>query len=246
MSEIMPQVSSSISALMREYETITNNLANVSTAGYKRRCNAFSKSLQRQMAGTGADKYLAGSIELNSSLDFSQGNLSETGRPMDFAIYGKGFFIIETPNGPLYTRNGMFHTNQNGQIVDSQGRIVAGEAGPITIPSDVGISQVSVSNDGNISAGGIPIGKFQLVDFKDNEDKLVPTGDSCYRMPDKNIQPVAAENVIVKQGSQEVSNVKMIEELVDMIMVSRLYEANLKFIAARKEVASSITSAAMA
>ncbi len=244
MSEIMPQVSSSISALMREYETITNNLANVSTAGYKRRCNAFTKSLQRQM--TGADKYLAGSIELNSSLDFSQGNLSETGRPLDFAIYGKGFFVIETPNGPLYTRNGIFHTNQNGQIIDSQGRIVAGEAGPITIPTNVGISQVSVSNDGSISAGGIPFGKFRLVDFKDNEDKLVPTGDSCYRMPDKNIQPVAAENIIVKQGNQEVSNVKMIEELVDMLMVTRLYEANMKFIAARKEVASSITSAAMA
>lgn len=244
MSEIMPQVSSSISALMREYETITNNLANVSTAGYKRRCNAFTKSLQRQM--TGADKYLAGRIELNSSLDFSQGNLSETGRPLDFAIYGRGFFVIETPNGPLYTRNGIFHTNRNGQIIDSQGRIVAGEAGPITIPSNVGISQVSVSNDGSISSGGIPIGKFRLVDFKDNEDKLVPTGDSCYRMPDKNIQPVAAENIIVKQGNQEVSNVKMIEELVDMLMVTRLYEANMKFIAARKEVASSITSAAMA
>ncbi len=244
MSEIMSQVSSSINALMREYETITNNLANVSTAGYKRRCNAFSKSLQEQM--TGADTYSPGNIELNSSLDFSQGNLSETGRPLDFAIYGKGFFVIETPNGPLYTRNGIFHKNQNGQIVDSQGRIVAGEGGPITIPSDVGIPQVIVSNDGSISASGSTIGKFQLVDFEGNEDKLVPTGDSCYRMPDKNIQPVADENIIVKQGSQEVSNVKMIEELVDMIMVSRLYEANMKFIAARKEVASSITSAAMA
>ncbi len=243
MSEIMPQVSSSINALMREYETITNNLANVSTAGYKRRCNAFSKSLQGQMSG--ADKYLAGSIDLNSSLDFSQGNLSETGRTLDFAIYGKGFFVIETPDGPLYTRNGIFQTNQNGQIIDLQGRIVAGDAGPITIPNNM-ISQVSVSSDGNISASGIPIGKFQLVDFEDNENKLVPTGDSCYRMPDKNIQPAASENIIVKQGSREVSNVKMIEELVDMIMVTRLYEANMKFIAARKEVASSITSAAMA
>ena len=244
MSEIMPQVSSSLNALMREYETITNNLANVSTAGYKRRCNAFSKSLQGQTAD--ADKYLAGNIELNSSLDFSQGNLSETGRTLDFALHGKGFFVIETPNGPLYTRNGIFHTNQNGQIINSQERIVAGEGGPITIPSDVGISQVNVSSDGSISAGGIIIGKFQLVDFQDNEDKLVPTGNSCYRMPDKNIQPVAAENIIVRQGNQEVSNVKMIEELVDMIMVTRLYEANMKFIAARKEVASSITSAAMA
>jgi flagellar basal body rod protein FlgG len=250
MSEIMLQVNSSINALMREYETITNNLANVSTAGYKRGVNTFSKSLQEQMTGlleqmTGSETYSPGSIELNSSLDFSQGNLSETGRSLDFAIYGKGFFVIETPNGPLYTRNGIFQTNQNGQIIDLQGRIVAGEAGPITIPNNM-TSQVSVSSDGSISAEGTNIGKFQLVDFADNEAKLVPTGDSSYRMPDENIQPVAAENIIVKQGSQEVSNVKMIEELVDLIMVTRLYEANMKFIAARKEVASSITSAAMA
>lgn len=244
MSEILPQVSSSINALMREYETITNNMANINTAGFKRRSNAFSKSLQEQMKGV--DRYTPGSIELNSSLDFSQGNISETGRPLDFAISGKGFFVIETPNGPLYTRNGIFQTNQNRQIINSQGQIVAGEGGPITIPSDVGISQVNVSSDGSVIAGGITIGKFQLVDFKDNEAKLVPTGDSCYQMPDNNIQPVAAENIIVKQGSQEVSNVKMIDELVDMIMVSRLYEANMKFVAARKEVASSITNAAMA
>jgi flagellar basal body rod protein FlgG len=242
MSEIIEQVSTSLNALTQEYETITHNLANVSTnlanvstAGYKRRCNAFSKSLQEQMAGlleqmTGAETYSPGSIELSSSLDFSQGNFTETGRPLDFAINGKGFFVIETPNGPLYTRNGIFQTNQNGQIIDSQGRIVAGEGGPITIPSNVGISQVSVSSDGSVIAGGITVGKFQLVDFENNEAKLVPTGDSCYRMPDANIQPI----------------VKMIEELVDMIMVSRLYEANMKFIAARKEVASSITSAAMA
>ena len=231
-------------ALIREYEIITNNLANVSTTGFKRRCNAFSKSLEKHM--TGANEFSPGKIELNSSIDFSQGNITETGRTLDFAIYGKGFFIIETPTGPLYTRNGIFQTDQNGQVIDSQGRIVAGDAGPITIPTDVGISQIHVSNDGNISAAGVPIGKFRLVDFQDNENKLVPTGDSCYRMPDKNIQPVEAENSFVKQGSKEVSNVKMIEELVDMLMVTRLYEANMKFIAARKEIASSITSAAMA
>ena len=231
-------------ALIREYEIITNNLANVSTTGFKRRCNAFSKSLEKHM--TGANEFSPGKIELNSLIDFSQGNIAETGRTLDFAIYGKGFFIIETPTGPLYTRNGIFQTNQNGQVVDSQGRIVAGDAGPITIPTDVGISQIHVSNDGNISAAGVPIGKFRLVDFQDNENKLLPTGDSCYRMPDKNVQPIEAENSIVKQGSKEVSNVKMIEELVDMLMVTRLYEANMKFIAARKEIASSITSAAMA
>jgi flagellar basal-body rod protein FlgF len=241
---IIPQVSSSIDALMREYEIITNNLANVSTTGFKRITNAFTKSLEEQI--TNSDQYSPGKIELNSSIDFSQGNINVTGRSLDFAIYGKGFFVIETPNGPLYTRNGVFHTDQNNQIVDSQGWIVAGDAGPITIPNDAGILQINVSKDGNISAAGVPIGKFKLVDFQDNENKLVPTGDSCYQMPDPNIQPVEAENSIIKQGSQEVSNVKMIEELVDMMMVTRLYEANMKFISARKEIASSITSAAMA
>ena len=195
---IIDQVSTSLDALTQEYDTITHNLANVNTAGFKRRCNTFSKTLQEQMSGlleqmtgTGTETYLPGNIELTSSLDFSQGSFFETDRQLDFALNGKGFFVIETPNGPLYTRNGIFDTNQNGQIIDLQGRIVAGEGGPITIPSDVGIPQVSVSNDGSISAGGVTIGKFQLVDFKDNEAKLVPVGNSCYQMPDENIQPVA-------------------------------------------------------
>lgn len=251
MSELTDQVSSSIDALTKEFEIIAHNLANVSTSGFKRRCNAFSQYIETPEAGT--ETYSPGSIELNSLFDFSQGNIVETGRPLDFALYGKGFFVIETPNGPLYRRNGMFCTNQNGQIMDSQGRIIAGEAGPITIPSDVGIEQVSVSSDGSISAGGIAIGKFRLVDFGDNEDKLVPYGENCYWMPDSlqgdnilNIQPVAAENIVVKQGYQEASNVEIIDELVDMIMVSRLYEANMKFFTASMEVANTIISAIMA
>lgn len=246
MSEIMPQISSSINALMREFETITHNMANVNTAGFKRRCNAFSQSLEAQQTGAGTETYSPGNIELISAIDFSQGNASDTGRSLDFALHGKGFFVIETPNGPLYTRNGIFLRNQNGQITDVQGRIVAGEGGPITIPDDVGIAQVTVSSDGSLSVGGTTIGKFQLVDFEDNEDKLVPAGSNCYLMPDKNIHPVAAENVVVKQFCQEVSNVKIIDELVNLMMVSRLYEANMKFIGARKEMASSIISAAMA
>ncbi len=244
MSEITDQVSSSIDALTKEFEIIAHNLANVSTAGFKRRSNAFSQYIETPEAGT--ETYSPGSIELNSAFDFSQGNIVETGRPLDFALHGKGFFVIETPEGPLYTRNGIFLTNQNGQIVDLQGRIVAGEAGPITIPNDWGIQQGSVSSNGSISIGGTTVGKFQLVDFGDNEDILVPTGENCYAMPDENIQPVAAENIVVKQGYQEASNVKMIDELVDMIMVSRLYEANMKFFTASAEVTNTIISAIMA
>jgi len=243
MSEITDQVSSSLDALTKEFEIIAHNLANVSTVGFKRRSNAFSQYFKAREAGT--ETYSPGSIELNSVFDFSQSDIVETGRPLDLALYGKGFFVIETLEGPLYTRNGIFLRNQNGQIVDSQGRIVAGEAGPITLPNDVG-KQVNVSSNGSISIGGETVGKFQLVDFEANEDKLVPTGENCYAMPDENIQPVAAESIVVKQGYQEASNVKIIDELVDMIMVSRLYEANMNFLSASSEVANTLINAIMA
>ena len=241
MSEITEQVSTSIDALTKEFDIIAHNLANVSTAGFKRRCNAFSKVLETQ----NVDSYSPGTIDLNSAFDFSQGSVVETGRPLDFALHGKGFFVIETPDGPLYTRNGTFTTSQNGQIVDSQGRIVAGQAGPITIPGTIGISQLNVSNNGTISAGAIALGKFRLVDFNEDENKLVPTGNSCYLMPDENVQPAEAENITVKQGYQEASNVQIIDELVDMILVSRLYEANMNSITAEKQASSSLMSTAM-
>jgi len=244
MADITTQVSVCIDALTREFDTIAHNLANVSTVGYKRRCNAFSKSLEAQ--GTGVQTYSPGSIDLESVFDFSQGSIVETGRPLNFALYGKGFFVIETPEGPLYTRNGVFGANQNGQIVDCVGRLVSGEAGPITIPSGVAAAQLNVASDGHLSSAGITIGKFRLVDFPDNEDKLVPAGDNCYQMPEQDITPVAAENIVVKQGYQEASNVKMIDELVDMLMVSRLYEANMKFVTAQGQASDSIMSVAMA
>lgn len=243
MSGTTEQVSASIDALMREYEIITHNLANVSTAGFKRRCNAFSRVLDEQ--STQDEDFAPGTIDLNSAFDFSQGSMVETGRKLDFALYGKGFFVIETPEGPLYTRNGLFNLNENGQLVDLNGRTVAGESGQISIPSNYGISQITVSDDGTINADGNSIGKFRIVDFADDESKLIPTGANCYKMPDEEVVPVTAENIIVRQGFQESSNVQVVEELVDLIMVSRLYEANMEFLTVSKQNSSSLMSVAM-
>ncbi len=242
MPDTTTQVSSSINALTQEFHIITNNLANVSTVGYKRRCSVFSQSLRDLDSDFNTD--IASEVNSDVFLDFSQGDIVETGRHLDLSLYGKGFFVIETPEGSLYTRNGVFHTNQNGQIVDSQGRVVAGQLGPVVIPPTVGLSQVHIASDGSVSAGGVTIGRFRVVDFGDNEDKLIPAGANCYIMPE-DIEPVAAENVVVKQGYQEASNVKMIDELVNMIIVSRLYEANMKFVSAQKEASNSIMSVAM-
>ena len=238
MSQISEQISSNIDQLTQEFDIIAHNLANASTVGYKRRCNSFSKALDQQ------DEFSSKSGNPNTQLDFSQGNIVETGRPLDLALYGKGFFVIETPDGPLYTRNGVLHTNQNSQIVDSLGRIVAGQSGPITVPPNVGISQLSVSSNGTIHANGATIGTFSLVNFDDMTD-LVPAGENCYRKAEEDITPTEAFNISVKQGYQEASNVKVIDELVGMILVSRIYEANIKTISALKETSSSLTSIAM-
>jgi len=239
MSEITNQVGTSITALMREFNIITHNMANISTVGYKRVCNSFSKAID---GTTPSDS--TGTVDLTSAFDFSQGNITDTGRPLDFALMGDGFFVIETTKGPVYTRNGMFMTNADGRIVDTNGRSVSGEDGPITLPPTMSLSEVHVSSDGSISANGALIGKFRIVDFNDKEAELLPAGGSCFEAP-KDIRPELAENIVVKQGYLEASNVKMVDELVDMIMVQRLYEANMKFITAQKETSGSLISLAM-
>ena len=158
---------------------------------------------------------------------------------------GKGFFVVEMPDGPLYTRNGSFQINNSGQLTDTAGRIVSGEAGPITVPPTVGISQIEVANDGKITANGVNIGKLQIIAFQENENKLISAGTNCFVMPDTEVRPTPAENIVVKQGFQEASNVKVVDEMVDMIMVSRLYEANMRYISAQKENSSSLMNVAM-
>jgi flagellar basal-body rod protein FlgF len=244
MAEITEQVGLSVRALTEEFNIIANNMANVNTAGFKRRCTDFVKAMtEAQNRAVGEQ---TGTVEINSAIDFSQGTMVQTGQPLDFAIFGKGFFVVETPEGTRYTRDGVFHLNRNGQIVNSSERIVSGQAGPITIPAGLSSSQLSVAGDGTVSAGGAAVGKFQIVDFKENEGKLMPVGLNCLAMPDENIKPVAADNVSVRQGYQESSNVQIVDELVDMIMVSRLYDANMKLVSAKTQASNSMMSVAMA
>jgi flagellar basal-body rod protein FlgF len=242
MSDLISQVSSTLSGLKQEFHTVAQNMANVETVGYKRRFNTFSQILTAQ--GVGANSEAGSGVGVGSALDFTQGSLIETGRSLDFALVGKGFFEVETPDGPVYTRNGMFRLDPNGQLVDTAGRVVAGESGPISVPPNVGLSQISVSNDGNISAEGAAIGKFKLVDFGDRENELQPAGINAFEAPE-DAKPAAAAGLVVKQGFEEGSNVQMVEELVDMIMVSRLYEANMQFVGVRRDASRSIIDAAM-
>lgn len=244
MSEMTTEIDATIQNLLREFDTIAHNVANAGTVGYKRRINTFSQALAEQGAGTLAEAGYEDPEVVYTTFDFSQGSLTETRRTLDFALNGKGFFAIETPDGPLYTRNGMFRLNQDGQIVDSLGRTVAGESGPITIPPTVGLSQISVSHDGRIQAAGLPVGQFRLVDFQEDESQLVSVGFHAYRAPE-GMDPEPAESLQVMQGFKEGSNVQLFEEMIDMIMVTRLYEANMKLKSSGTDTSQGLLSVAL-
>ena len=221
--------------MSRQLDTIAHNMANVNTAGFKKTQSSFSKIMDARMQGKSGIE----DIKHDQSLDFSQGNVVADERPLNFALVGEGFFVVESPQGPRYTRSGVFGLNTNGQIVDSEGRIVSGTQGPITIPEGVTKNDITVTLDGVVKAAGTELGQMKVVHFDGKEHELKPAGDSAFMAP-KGLTARPAENTVVKQGHHETSNVEMVRELVSMIMVSRLYESNLKVIEAKGQTTSSL------
>jgi len=230
MSDLTEASAASMKALTEQYRGIAHNLANASTGGYKRRISRF---LQTLLKTEGPILGNLGTVQGETVIDFTQGMLTRTDRPLDCALQGEGFFVIETPEGVLYTRNGSFHVNPQRQLVDLSGRIVAGQAGPITIPSNCPANKIQISTEGLVHAGGTEIGRLRLVEFEDTS-VLVPVGSNCFIPPD-GATPVTATETKVYQGFQEHSNLSVVGELVNLITVTRLYEANLKAIQTQDE-----------
>jgi len=243
MTDLVDHLGSSINSLINEYHTIAHNLANINTAGYKRKVNLFSRVLHNQMGGGLENAVAAGEVQSKSAIDFSQGTLLRTDRTLDLAITGKGFFVVETPDGPLYTRNGVFHINPAGRIVDLSGRTVAGADAPISVPANVSELSITISEDGTVRAGEAELGRLRVVDFGDDEDKLISVGENCYSAP-ADIKPAEAKDAVIRQGYRENSNVKMMSELVDLISVSRMYETNMNLLRKRRENSKAILGVA--
>lgn len=245
MANTMEVVASNLSALTDQYRAITQNLANSNTVGYKKQISQFQHKLDK-ISGIG-EASTSGAIgqQLTNkiAMDFTQGMLEATGRKLDVALNGKGFFQIDTSNGPMFTRNGTFHLNKNGQLVNGVGHPVAGEGGPITIPGKVSIFDVSIGTDGTISADGNKIGKLKIVEFENN-NILKPIGAGAFQAPN-NANPKSAVETTVNQGYQERSNVSAVEELVGLIRVSRLYEAGVKSIASHDQRLEKLMQVAM-
>lgn len=120
-------------------------------------------------------------VETSQYVDFTQGSLVHTGRALDLAINGEGFFVIESPEGEKYTRNGAFRPNVNGQLVNGLGELLAGENGPVTLPPNAGEGNINVDQQGNIRVNGLQVGKVRVVTFE-NAGALVPVGGVLLRL----------------------------------------------------------------
>ncbi len=240
MSDMINGIASGLNALMNEYDAVAHNIANSNTAGFKKRLSSFSAKAQ-DIAGENFSP-LAGSIDWQAKIDFSQGPLKRTDRPLDMAMEGKGLLALESPGGRLYTRNGSLQINILGQLTDMNGHLVSGKTGPITIPRSISDSDIQISSEGVVRAGQSELGQLQIVEFE-NIDQLKPAGNGCFRGPEEMVLK-PAENTHIRQGYREDSNVQAVQELTNLLTISRLFEANTDFLKKQSENSSAILGVA--
>ena len=201
-------------------ETIANNLANVSTAGFRGRHNIFSSVLASannsslSVVNQDANDY---GVLSATRLDSSQGALEKTGNDLDLAIEGPGYFAVQTPTGTAYARGGNFRVSPQHQLITSAGDPVMGDNGPITV---VG-APVSISADGTISVQGAITGKLKLVDFAPSVE-MQSSGGGYYTLA-AGVVPVATTSS-VRQGMLESSNVNPVTSVVELITAQREVE----------------------
>jgi flagellar basal-body rod protein FlgF len=166
--------------------------------------------------------------------DFGQGALTKTGGELDMAIEGQGFFQIQTPAGPRFTRDGRFTTDAVGRLVTQAGQPVLDESGgEIVIDAEKG--QVAIGADGSMTQGEERVGKVGMFKFANN-GALEKAGDNLYRNT-SNLQPEPATDVAkLRQGHLEGSNVRPVLEITRMIEVSRAYESTAKMMDSEAEL----------
>ena len=213
--------------LERQMDVVANNIANVNTSGFK-----ADKSLFQEYLKTGAhednfvgrDRAVSFVLDSGTFKDFAQGPSEQTKNPLDVAIDGGGFLVVQTAAGERYTRDGGLQINNQGQLVTAAGDAVLGTSGPIVFqPTD---HDVSIAADGNISVleGVNRIdsvrGKLRVVSFADAQ-KLLKEGSNLFSAGTAAAQPDTASKV--RQGFVEKSNVNSVTEMSRMIEVTRTY-----------------------
>jgi flagellar basal-body rod protein FlgF len=215
-----------LTAASRRQDIIADNLAHATVPGFRARGLAFSTFGANDPATetTSQDGQIRGTDASREFISFQPGEYQETGNPLEMAIKGDGFFSLQGPSGPVYTRNGSFELNAEGQLQSKSGLIVNGTGGPISIPA--GTARVNVGSDGSVSADGAQVGQIGVTTFQD-PGQLVRVGPTLFDAP-AGSGPQPSEAAQILQGYREGANVGVIQEMVNLIAGSRYYEAASK------------------
>ena len=216
-------------AMEERLNIISNNIANLNTTGFKKdqmSFEQFQKSLDTSMLYTGQYKTVPiDVIPISTSIDLTPGPPVKTGNPLDVALAGDGFFVVNTDNGPRYTRAGSFQLSTENTIITPQGYTVQGNGGDITIDPNKG--QLVIDSQGKVSQDGDEVSTLQVVNIPPED--LVRQGNNLFSVKE-GFTPEPVETPSVIQGSLETANVEPINEMVEMIAAQRAYDVFQKVI----------------
>jgi flagellar basal-body rod protein FlgF len=213
-----------LSYYQRLQEVTANNLANVSTDGFK---------LDRLTATTQNGGQYPMPVE---HLDLSQGQIQDTGRELDVALRGPGFFAVQTPHGERLMRGGSLHLDVDNRIVDGQGDPVLGNNGPITLPTVGG--KISLRADGTVLVDGAPLDQFRIENVSD-PTHLTEEGAGQFSTTGPTTA-VSPGTTTVQQGAVEQPNSDAVHGMVDLVTIQRAYAANLDAIKAMDGVLDTV------
>jgi flagellar basal body rod protein FlgG len=201
---------------LEELDRVAFDLANISTAGYK--SERIAKRWDREQFGNALDSAVDVALA-DTKVDFRPGTITTTGRDLDVAIDGRGFFAVETEAGVRYTRNGSFQRNSEGILTTSDGLPVHGEdGGEIAL----GTGPVSVSPDGTVKTGATVVGRLRVVEFGSERDLIRESGTRFRALTGASAEDVEPK---VLGGALEQSNVSIVDRMAALTEVSRGFEA---------------------
>lgn len=215
----------------QRHQVVAQNLAHLNMPGF-RRSVAHQQTFEASMDEASQGKFqfnLLGTNLVNAEVDFTPGAFEHTGRTLDVAVHGEGFFTIDVDGQEMYTRNGAFQADQDGRIITSDGYPVVGENGQLVIPQGASPATLTFAKDGTARSGEDIIGQLKIVNFT-NPQQLEKSGVTLFEAPD-GVQPEASE-AFVQQGVRERSNVVPVSEMVELISINRSQDAAQKAMSA--------------
>jgi flagellar basal-body rod protein FlgF len=219
MDPITAIAASGLRARMESLDLLANNVANASTGGYKADREFYSLYVAPEAADS--DPLATMPVIERPWTDHSQGTLQSTGNPLDLAISGRGFFAVNGPSGPLYTRNGNFRLAADGKMITSDGYPVRGQQGaPLSIAATL---PVQIASDGTVTQDGAVIGRLEVADFTSTAG-LAKQGNNYFRVTDPAQSPAPSAGATVGQGQLESSNTGSADAAVRLISVMRQFE----------------------